>query len=119
MASVFAALALTASTGRPVRFVGRPDAAPIGALARRLGGLLARPDEVAGALRAGELLVLGAQPTFHPRRVGRVDHRLVGAAVESRSAVFPAATVSSPVGPLGAHRDRLRRFVRAAVAAAR
>ena len=46
-----AALALPASTGRPVRFVGRPDAAPIGALARRLGGLLARPDEVAGALR--------------------------------------------------------------------
>ena len=32
----------TRATGRPVRFVGRPDVAPVGALARRLGGLLAR-----------------------------------------------------------------------------
>ena len=98
LAPVFAALSLGAATGRPVRFVGRPDAAPVGALARRLGGLLARPDEVAGALRAGELLVMGADPTWQPRRVGRVDHRLIGAAVETRAAVFPAATASSPWG---------------------
>lgn len=96
MAPIFTALALTASSGRPVRFVGRPDAAPIGSLARRLGGLLARPDEVTGALRAGEVLVMGARSTFHPRRVGRVDHRLIGAAVETKTAVFPAATASSP-----------------------
>jgi hypothetical protein len=98
MAPIFTALALTAATGRPVRFVGRPDVAPIGALARRLGGLLARPDEVAGALKAGEVLVMGAQSTFHPRRVGRVDHRLIGAAVATKTAVFPAATASSPWG---------------------
>jgi len=98
MAPIFTALALTAATGRPVRFVGRSDVAPIGALARRLGGLLARPDEVAGALRAGELLVMGAQSTFHPRRVGRVDHRLIGAAVATKSGVYPAATASSPWG---------------------
>ena len=49
-----------------MRFVGRPDIAPVGALARRLGGLLDRPDEVAGALRAGELLVMGAQPSCTP-----------------------------------------------------
>ncbi len=79
-----------------MRFVGRPDVAPIGALARRLGGLLARPDEVAGALRAGELLVMRALPTIHPRRVGRVDHALIGAAVATRTAVFPAAMASSP-----------------------
>ncbi|MET0325151.1 MAG: hypothetical protein ABW219_08015, partial [Ilumatobacteraceae bacterium] len=98
MAPIFTALCLTAAIGRPVRFVGRPDVAPIGALARRLGGLLARPDEVAGALRAGELLVMGARPTLHPRRVGRVDHRLIGAAVATTSAVFPAASASSPWG---------------------
>ncbi|MET0457966.1 MAG: hypothetical protein ABW195_01870 [Ilumatobacteraceae bacterium] len=98
MAPIFSALCLTATIGRPVRFVGRPDVAPIGALARRLGGLLARPDEVAGALRAGELLVMGARPTLHPRRVGRVDHRLIGAAVATTSAVFPAASASSPWG---------------------
>jgi hypothetical protein len=81
-----------------VRFVGRPDVAPTGALARRLGGLLARPDEVAGALRHGELLVMAAAPTIHPRRVGRVDHALIGAAVATRAAVFPAAVTSPPLG---------------------
>ncbi len=96
LAPIHTAIALTAITGRAVRFVGRPDVAPVGALARRLGGLLDRPDELAGALRAGELLVMGAQPTWHPRRVGRVDHRLVGAAVETKAPVFPAATASSP-----------------------
>jgi hypothetical protein len=98
LAPVQTALAITRATGRVVRFVGRPDVAPVGALARRMGGLLARPDEVAGALRAGELLVMPAAPTIHPRRVGRVDHALIGAAVATRSAVFPTATVSSPFG---------------------
>lgn len=96
LAPLHAALAIGRAIGRPVRFVGRPDVAPIGALARRLGGLLARPDEVAGALRGGDLLVLPAASTVHPRRVGRVDHHLVGAAVTTRSAVFPAAVASSP-----------------------
>lgn len=98
LSTVFAALALGEATGRPVRFAGRPDVAPVGALARRLGGLLSRPDEVAGALRAGELVVMGAAPVFHPRRVGRVDHRLIGAAVATGTSVFPAATASSPWG---------------------
>ena len=77
LAPVHAALAIGHETGRPVRFVGRPDIAPVGAVARRLGGLLARPDEVAGALRAGELARdAGRDRRVHPRRVGRVDHRL-------------------------------------------
>lgn len=96
LTTLFAAIGLTEATGRPVRFVGRPDVAPIGAIGRRLGGLLARPDEVTGALRAGELVVMGAAPELHPRRVGRVDHRLVGAAVETKTAVYPAAAASSP-----------------------
>ncbi len=97
LSALHVALELSREIGRPVRFVGRPDVAPIGALARRLGGLLARPDEVAGALRAHELLVFSATPTVHPRRTGRVDHRLIGAAVETHTAVFPAAVTSSPV----------------------
>jgi hypothetical protein len=96
LSAVHVSLVLSREIGRPVRFVGRPDVAPVGALARRLGGLLARPDEVAGALRAGELLVMPATSTMHPRRTGRVDHRLVGAAVETRTPVFPAAITSSP-----------------------
>ena len=90
----------------PVRFVGRPDIAPIGALARRLGGLLARPDEVAGALRAGELLVMSAPPTLHPRRVGRVDHRADRRRGGDAGRGVPGGHGELAVRPVGAHRDR-------------
>lgn len=94
---VFTALALGETTGRTVRFVGRPDVVPFGPVLRRLGGLLDRADEVRGALRAGELVVLGARPVVHPRRVGRVDHEVIGAAVSTRTPVFPTATLTSPL----------------------
>ena len=89
------AVTLSAAIGRPVRFVGRPDTAPLGALARRLGGLLARPDEIAGALRHGELLVVGLSATLDSRQVGTCDPALLGPAVERRVPVFPAAVVAS------------------------
>jgi hypothetical protein len=96
MAPVFAALSIGGAVGRPVRFVGRPDVAPLGPVMQRLGGLLSRADEIAGALRAGQLVVMGAEPTNHPRAVGHIDHRLVGAAVAAGTKVFPAATASAP-----------------------
>jgi hypothetical protein len=95
------ALALAERTGRPVRFVGRPDTAPFGSLARRLGGLLARPDEVAGALHHDQVLVIGATGVIDGRKVGTIDHRLVGPAVEANVPVFPVAVtapLSSRVG---------------------
>ena len=94
---IVTALALGHATERAVRFVGRPDVAPFGPLLRRLGGLLDRPDEVGGALRCGELVVMGAAPELHPRRVGRIDHAVIGAAVGARTPVFPAATLTSPL----------------------
>ncbi|MDQ3738397.1 MAG: hypothetical protein M3337_04425 [Actinomycetota bacterium] len=96
LAPVFTALALGEATGRPVRFVGRPDTAPVGALMRRLGGLLEHPDEVRNALRAKEVVVIGTGRELHPQRVGRIDHRMVGAAVQERVRVHPAAATSSP-----------------------
>lgn len=98
LAPFFAALAIGARVDRPVRFVGRPDIAPIGPMMQRLGGLLAVEDEIQGALRAGQLVVLGAAPTGTNHRCGAVDHSLVAAAVAARVNVFPAATVSTPTG---------------------
>lgn len=92
------AIVLSRHLGRPVRFVGRPDAAPFGALARRLGGLLSRPDEVAAALGDGQLLAYGAAGTLDPRRVGDVDYRFVGAAVRAGAPVHPAAVGVSLIG---------------------
>jgi hypothetical protein len=96
LAPVYTALAVGGAVGRPVRFVGRPDTAPVGPMLQRLGGLLALPDELTNVLRAGEIVVLGAEHSRHPRRVGRIDHRLVGAAVAAKVKVFPAATASAP-----------------------
>jgi hypothetical protein len=92
---IFAAFAISEAVDRPVRFVGRPDTAPVGAFARRIGGLLDHPDEVRGALAAGQLVVLGAEHSEFD--VGRVDHSIVGAALAAGVPVHPAATTSSPL----------------------
>src|SRR6186713_3030404 len=97
LAPVFAALAIGDAVGRPVRFVGRPDIAPFGPLLQRLGGLLPIADELEGALRAGELVLLGAAHRSNNARAGIVDHRLVGAAVAARVRVLPAIGVSAPL----------------------
>jgi len=96
LAPVFTALALGAEVERPVRFVGRSDVAPFGPVLQRLGGILPLEDELEGALRAGELIVLGAHHEYSNQHCGVVDHRLVGAAVAAKVRVLPAATTSVP-----------------------
>jgi hypothetical protein len=98
LSSIYASFALSEAVDRPVRFVGRPDFAPVGPFMRRIGGLLARHDEVLGALRHHELVIISCEPTNHPRHAGIVDHHLVGAAVVAGVPVFPVATMSSTVG---------------------
>lgn len=98
LAPIYSALALSEAVDRPVRFVGRPDSAPVGPLLRRIGGLLDHPDEVAGALAAGQLVIMGAAHNERLRKVGRVDHALVGGALAAGVQVFPAATSSNPIG---------------------
>ncbi len=93
---IFTAFAISEALDRPVRYVGRPDDNFVGALGRRLGGLLDHPDEVAGALRSDELVVLGAHHVAGSRTVGVVDHTIVGAALATGTRVFPTATSSNP-----------------------
>lgn len=98
LSAVYSAFALSRAVDRPVRFVGRADDGALGALGQRLGGLLQHPDEVGGALRAGELVVCSTSTTSRPREVGVVDHAIVGAALHANVTVHPAATTSSPFG---------------------
>ena len=98
LSALYAALALSEATGRPVRFVGRPDIAPIGPFMRRIGGLLASPAEVLGALQHHELVLVSAESTSHPRNAGTVPHELVGPAVVAGVPVFPVATMSNTLG---------------------
>jgi hypothetical protein len=97
LAPVFAALAIGAEIDRPVRFVGRPDIAPVGPMMQQLGGLLPIVEELEGALCAGQVVVLGAAHTSTNVDVGTIDHRLVGAAVAAGVRVLPAATASGPL----------------------
>lgn len=92
---VFAAFAISEAIDRPVRFVGRRDTS-LFQLDRRIGGLLDHPDEIAGALRADQIVVMAAKPARGSRSVGAVDHALVGAALATGTKVFPAASTSSP-----------------------
>lgn len=94
--AIFAAFAISEAIDRPVRFVAQRELLPVTAIDRRIGGLLAHPDELAGALRADEVVVLGAAPTNGLRSVGTVDHTLIGAALATSTRVFPAGTTSSP-----------------------
>lgn len=98
LSAVYAALALTEKLNRPVRFVGRPDTAPVGALLRRVGALLANPADVLGALRNGELVLMSAAGTSHPRHAGTVHAELVGQGVVASVPVLPVATMSRRFG---------------------
>jgi hypothetical protein len=80
------------ATGRFVRMVGVPDVAPVGPVLRRLGGVLARPDEVAGVLRAGQV----AGVLLDHR--GRAPRALVEPAFELGVPVVPAALLGHELG---------------------
>ena len=98
LSTVYSAWALSSAIGRPVRFAGRPDFAPLGPFFQRLGGLFADPDEISGALRAGELVIVSALETRNPRHAGSVDPALIGSAVVTGRPVLPVASMSSPFG---------------------
>lgn len=93
---LMAALALSRVTKRPVRFAGRPDIAPAGPLLRRLGGILARPDEVRCALAHGDLVIVSTTEQAS-RQAGTVDHRLIQPAVLEHTTILPVATLTHRV----------------------
>lgn len=115
LGALYAAVGITEATGRAVRFVGRPDTAPIGALMRRLGALLHHPADVLGALRDGELVLVAAAGTRDARHAGDVPPDLVGQAVVADVPVLPVTTLSSSLSrraevtvgtAVGMHRER-------------
>jgi hypothetical protein len=87
-------VALRRATGRPGRFLGVPDLAPVGPLLRRIGGAVARPEELAGLLRAGHLVVLPLRRALRPGAVPLDDDDLVPA-VDAGATVVPAALVGA------------------------
>lgn len=87
------------ATGRFVRTVGAPDVAAFGPLLRRFGAVLDRPDEVAGLLRAGQLVGLPMRrDVLNREHVGRLEVGRIRAALETGSPVVPVATVGREMG---------------------
>ena len=88
------AAGLAQATGRWVRLVGLPDLAPVGPVLRRLGSTVAEPAEVAGLLRAGELVgvPLGIAPTAR-HRAGWLDPALIALASARKVPIHPVAAV--------------------------
>jgi 1-acyl-sn-glycerol-3-phosphate acyltransferase len=92
------AAAVGRATGRDIRFAGIVDIAPIGPVMRRLGGVIARPDEISGLLRAGHLPAVWCQPritTSH--RVGPAPVPYLAAALEAGVPVLPVAVIAPPL----------------------
>ena len=81
---MFAAFALGEAVDRPVRFVGRPDIAPVGRLQSTLGGLLAHPES-------------GGRP--RRRRTGRASAPITTSAVSGSVDHTSSAPHSPPVRP--------------------
>jgi hypothetical protein len=87
------------ATGRFVRTVGAPDVAGVGPFVRRFGGVLDRTDEIAGLLRAGQLVGLPTARDLRSReRVGPLEVARIEAALETGSPVVPVAMVGREVG---------------------
>jgi 1-acyl-sn-glycerol-3-phosphate acyltransferase len=90
------AAAIGRATGREVRFTGIADIAPVGPALRRVGGVLARPDEVAGLLRDGQLPAVWCAPRSS-RRVGPVPEAFLAAAMSTGAPVLPVAVIAPPL----------------------
>jgi hypothetical protein len=92
LAPLAAVLALGRAIGRSVRFTGVPDVEPVATGLRRIGGVIDRPQEVAGLLHDGHVVLVWCEPTlWGRRRVGPVRPELLA----------PALTAGAPVVPLG------------------
>jgi hypothetical protein len=87
------------ATGRFVRVAGVPDVAPLGPAMRSLGGVLARPDEIAGVLRAGQMagVVLG-QSVRRRHHAGAVRADLLAPALSTGADVVPVALIGRELG---------------------
>ena len=85
------------TVGRRLRVVGAPEVPIIGALARKLGALGYRPDDVAAVLRAGHLAAAPLAPTWFRSGAGAPPRDLVAATLG-----FPVIPLAvRPGGPAG------------------
>jgi 1-acyl-sn-glycerol-3-phosphate acyltransferase len=86
------------ATDRHVRVAGVPDLAPVGPLLRRLGGVLERPDEIAGLLRADHLVGVALGRSLRRQLAGPAPAALLSSALATSAPVLPVAVTGREVG---------------------
>jgi hypothetical protein len=87
------------ATGRDVRLVGCPDVAPLATMLRRFGAVVAVPDEVAGLLRAGEVVAVAAdRAPLRRSRAGAAPLALLEPALGLDVPVLPVAVRGRELG---------------------
>lgn len=92
------ATAVARASDRNVRPVGCPDIDPLGGLLRRFGALPARPDDLASALRAGELVAVPTRRELVRFRAGYLPIHLLSPAVAQVVPVIPVAITGWEAG---------------------
>lgn len=97
--SLVLARGLRAATGRHLRWVGAPDLAIVGPVARRFGGVLSERHEVTGLLRAGELVGVPLDRQLVRRaHAGAVPPNHLAPVVAVGAPVVPAAIIGHEAG---------------------
>ena len=87
------------ATGRYVRVTGAPDVAPVGPALRRLGAVLARPDEIGGLLRSDHLVAVALGSSRRRRQLaGPAPAALLAPALATGAEVFPVAVTGREIG---------------------
>jgi len=85
------------ATGRRARFLGTAPG-PLDTLWRRVGGAVDRPEELAGLLRAGELVLVPLGPEHRSRRrAGPLSPERLAPALDLHTPVVPLALVGNEV----------------------
>jgi hypothetical protein len=98
-APALAAHGIERSTNRAVRFTGLPDVAPVGPLLRKLGGALARPDEIEGLLRDGHLVAVWLRVSGRQSdRAGEAPAELLAPSLHTHVPVLPVAVIGHATG---------------------
>lgn len=92
------ATALRQATGRAVRPVGGLGVDPFAGLARRVGLLPARPEEVVTALRAGNLVVVPTRREPVRSRPGHLPIDLIAAGLTAGVPLVPVAVIGWELG---------------------
>lgn len=98
LAEPFVALrAVHDAVGRRARFLGTAPG-PLDTLWRRVGGAVDRPEELAGLLRAGELVLVPLAPEHRSRhRAGALSPDCLGPALDLGVPVIPLALAGNEV----------------------